>query len=331
MRKLFPLAALGLASAFLAQPAAAQSAPDFQCGPTLPSAEIPYASRYIDVDGAKMHYYESGPSDGPVVLLLHGLPVSAYFWRNVIPHLDDNTRVIAMDHIGFGKSDRPEGLVYDTDDHVAYLDGFIREMGLNDIIMVGQDLGSWTGMVWASHNPEKLRAVALVEGIIPPVLPVVSATADPNLLGMWQAARVPEMAQKMFVDDNMFLNMVLPQFTACGLSEEALAVYRAPWEDPASRHILYATPAQLPIDGQPPEMNDNVETYVEWINSTALPKLFVHAEPGALMNAEVIAAAKDTMSNLTTTNIGAGIHFLAESKPDAVGTALSDWVDSLLK
>jgi haloalkane dehalogenase len=277
-----------------------------------------------------MHFYEAGSPDDPVVLLLHGLPVSAYFWRNVMPYLEDGHHVIALDHIGFGKSARPDGLTYGLEDQVAYLDAFIQAKGLEDLTLVGQDLGSWTAMTWASRNPDEVRAIALVEGIVPPLLPASTATTDPNLLGIWQAARDPATAEQMFVDDHFFLETVLPQFTACGPTDEALAVYAEPWSDPASRHILYATPAEIPIDGVPATHVETIDAYIDWIGTTDVPKLFVHASPGALMTADVIAGAKAEMRNLTTVDIGGGIHFLAESKPDAVGAALSSWLDAEL-
>lgn len=302
--------------------------PDFGCPAEVPSAAVAYESRYETVLGSRMHYYEAGDPEGPVVLLLHGLPVSAYFWRNVIPHLEDNARVIALDHIGFGKSDRPEGLDFGLEDQVAYLDAFIDAKGIDDITVVGQDLGSWTGMTWASRNPGKVRAIALVEGIIPPLLPASTESTDPNLLGIWLAARDPATAQRMFVDEHFFINVVLPEFTACGPSPEALAVYAEPWADKDSRHILFATPAEIPIDGQPVDHVDSVAKYVEWIQSTDTPKLLVHATPGALMPSDVIEGAKQSMKNVTTVSVGGGIHFLAESKPDEVGAALSDWFDA---
>jgi len=303
--------------------------PDFGCPATFPPAEVRYESRFQEVLGASMHYYEAGPADGPVILLLHGLPVSAYFWRNVMPYLEDSARVIALDHIGFGRSARPEGLNFGLEDQVRYLDAFIRALDLNNIVVVGQDLGSWVGMTWASRNPDMVRAIALVEGIIPPLLPASTATTDPNLLGIWQAARDPEQAQRMFVDDHFFLPMVLPGFTACGISPEAMAAYAAPWEDPASRHILYATPAEIPIDGVPTDHVASIDAYIEWIESTTIPKLFVHATPGALMSESVIEEAKRRIPNVTTANIGGGIHFLAESKPDDVGEALATWFENL--
>ncbi|MEM6925875.1 MAG: alpha/beta fold hydrolase, partial [Myxococcota bacterium] len=125
--------------------------PDFDCPDTPPPAEVAYESRFQPVLDSQMHYYEAGDADAPVVLLLHGLPVSAYFWRNVIPYLEENYRVIALDHIGFGQSGRPEGLSFGLEDQVRYLDAFIEAKGLASITVVGQDLGSWTGMTWASR------------------------------------------------------------------------------------------------------------------------------------------------------------------------------------
>ncbi|WP_415919021.1 haloalkane dehalogenase [Tateyamaria sp. SN6-1] len=309
--------------------AIAQQTPDFGCAPEPASAEVRYESKFVEVLGANMHYYEAGPSDRPVVLLLHGLPVSAYFWRNVMPHLESNSRVIALDHIGFGKSDRPAGFDYSLQDHIDHIGGFVDALGLEDIVVVGQDLGSMSGMIWAQQNAEKIRAVAFVEGLIPPLLPVRAETTPEQLLGIWQATRNPPMAQQMFVDGNFFIDQALPSLTACPMADEVMATYAASWSDPDDRPILFATPAELPIDGQPPKYEPTIAAYVEWLTTATTPKLLVQATPGVLMPEALVKQAAQMMPNSAVAEIGGGLHFLAESKPDALGEALNNWINEL--
>ena len=100
------------------------------------SADFPFESRYVEVHGSKIHYVEEGSGDP--VLFLHGQPTSSYLWRNVIPHLSPVARAIAMDNIGFGKSDKPD-IEYRFVDHAKYVEGFIEVMGLKNVTLVIHD------------------------------------------------------------------------------------------------------------------------------------------------------------------------------------------------
>ena len=106
------------------------------------SANFPFESRYVEVHGSKIHYVEEGSGDPG--LFLHGQPTSSYLWRNIIPHVSPVARAIAMDNIGFGKSDKPD-IEYRFVDHAKYVEGFIEAMGLKNITLVIHDWGSALG------------------------------------------------------------------------------------------------------------------------------------------------------------------------------------------
>jgi pimeloyl-ACP methyl ester carboxylesterase len=134
-----------------------------------------YSPKYIEVRGARMHYVESGI--GNPILLLHGNPTSVYIWRNIIPLLAKHGRVIAVDLIGFGKSDKP-AIDYRFSDHAAYLEGFIKKMGLRNITLVMHDWGSALGFDYASKHADNIRALVFFEALsyrFP-----VSIMAEPN-------------------------------------------------------------------------------------------------------------------------------------------------------
>ena len=114
---LFGLFALGLGGCMNLIPAIA---PGVEAESSI-SADFPFESRYVEVLGSKMHYVEEG--EGDPILLLHGNPSSSYLWRNVIPLLRPAGRVIAVDLIGMGKSDKPD-IAYQFEDHIAYMDAF---------------------------------------------------------------------------------------------------------------------------------------------------------------------------------------------------------------
>ena len=130
-----------------------------------------YVSKYVEIDGMRQAYVDEGPSDGPVVLLLHGQPSWSYLYRKMIPVLTDaGYRVIAMDHLGMGRSDKPVDIAsYSFLGHNDRLERFISVLSLRDINMFGQDWGSVIGLRVAGLNPDWFARIAIGNGMLPPL------------------------------------------------------------------------------------------------------------------------------------------------------------------
>ncbi|MDW3220538.1 MAG: haloalkane dehalogenase [Acidimicrobiales bacterium] len=135
-----------------------------ECFDDLP--DYPWAPNYADVDGMRMHYVDAGDPDGEVVLLLHGQPDWSYLYRRMIPVLADaGLRVIAPDHIGFGKSDKPVQMAdYRFLQHVAWIEEFMDVLGLDAITPVVQDWGSLIGLRCVGNNPDRFARVVVANG-----------------------------------------------------------------------------------------------------------------------------------------------------------------------
>jgi len=129
----------------------------------------PYDYRYTEIDGLRQAYAETGPSNGEVVLLLHGQPSWSYLYRKMMPVLADaGYRVIAMDHLGMGRSDKP----IDIDDytylgHSDRLEQFIQQLGLQDINLFVQDWGSLIGLRVAGLHPDWFATITVGNGALP--------------------------------------------------------------------------------------------------------------------------------------------------------------------
>jgi len=131
--------------------------------------DFPWAPNYADVDGMRMHYVDAGDPDGEVVLLLHGQPDWSYLYRKMIPVLADaGFRVIAPDHMGFGKSDKPVQMEdYTFLQHVAWVEEFLDVLGLTAITPVVQDWGSLIGLRCVGNNPDRFARVVVANGNLP--------------------------------------------------------------------------------------------------------------------------------------------------------------------
>lgn len=283
------------------------------------SAAFPYESKYVDVHGSKMHYVEEGSGDP--LLFLHGNPTSSYLWRNIIPHVSPIGRCIALDLIGMGKSDKPD-IEYRFVDHAKYVDGFIEVLGLKNITLVIHDWGSALGFHYARRNESNVKAIAFMEAI---VRPLTWAEWPEQAKGMFQAFRTPGMGEQMIMDNNMFVEATLPGAILRKLSDEEMNRYREPYPDRESRRPLWRWPNEIPIDGEPADVHEIVQAYSEWLGTSPLPKLLLHAQPGAIMR-NLLGWCEDNIANLKSVDVGAGVHFLQEDTPHEIGEAIRKWL-----
>jgi len=283
------------------------------------SAEFPFDSRFIEVEGSRIHYIEEGKGD--VVLFLHGNPTSSYLWRNIIPHVSPVARCIAMDLIGMGKSDKPD-IEYRFEDHAKYVDGFIKEMGLTNITFVIHDWGSVLGIHYARRYESNVKGIALMEAILRPFPPLDPATENGRT---FIAFRTPDVGWDVIVNQNVFVEKLLPRMVVRGLTDEEMDVYRAPFLDPESRKPIWRWPNEIPIEGEPADMADIVRVNNEWLTGTNIPKLLFYGSPGTILNEKMVKWCVDHLKNLKTVNIGPGLHYIQEDNPHLIGEELVKW------
>lgn len=288
------------------------------------SSEMPFASRYVEVKGSKMHYIDEG--EGQPILLLHGNPTSSYLWRNIIPYLKPLGRVIAPDLIGMGKSEKPD-IDYTFHEHASYLEAFIDAVRIKDkMTLVVHDWGSGLGFNYAANNPDKIRAVALMEAQAAPIVPTSFDKIPIEQVETFKAFRNPEQREFLLREQNVFIEQFLPQATFYKLSEEIHNTYRAPFKNPEDRSVLIMWPSQIPIDGEPKEVVDAADQWNEWLKKSDIPKLILYAEPGMFLNKKVAETMTSLFPNAKTAFIGEGLHFVQESQPDAIGDAIANWL-----
>jgi len=238
---------------------------------------VPQQAKRIEVLGSQMSYVEAG--EGPVVLLQHGNPTSSYLWRNIIPLVAPHARCIAPDLIGMGASDKPD-ISYRVEDQARYFEAFIEALDLKDVVLVLHDWGSALGLDWARRHEDRVRGLALMEFIYP--IPTW-LDIDPKGAEAFRAFR-SDQGRKLLIDENRFIEQILPGGVVRRLSDEEMTAYRAPFLDPASREPVYRFPNELPIAGAPADIWAMAEAYCAWLIETETPKLLFYADPGAFIS-----------------------------------------------
>jgi haloalkane dehalogenase len=274
------------------------------------------------VRGKSMAYVEMGTGD-PIVFL-HGNPTSSYLWRNVMPHLADQGRCLAPDLIGMGDSDKlePSGPErYRFVEHREYLDELLEALGVREnVTLVVHDWGSALGFDWACRHPDAVRGIAYMEAIVQPVTWAQWPEAARQIFeGLRSSA-----GEDMVLEKNVFVDAVLPGSILRPLTDEEMAVYRRPFTDPGeARRPTLTWPRQIPIDGEPADVHDIVGRYGAWMAVSDVPKLFVNAEPGAILIGEQREFCRNWPNQREVTV--KGVHFVQEDSPDEIGRAVADW------
>ena len=246
----------------------------------ISSQELP--GKYVDVKGKRMAYVELGSGD-PIVFQ-HGNPTSSYLWRNIMPHLAEQGRCIAVDLIGMGNSeklDNPGPDSYRFVEHREYLDAALEALGIDDnVTWVIHDWGSALGFDWCNRHRDKVKAICYMEGI---VRPVTWEEWPEAAQGIFQGFRSPA-GDEMVLEKNVFVERVLPGSILRQLTDEEMEVYRRPFINPGEdRRPTLTWPRQIPIGGEPEDVVGIVADYAEWLCTCTVPKLFINAEPGAIL------------------------------------------------
>lgn len=281
--------------------------------------------KQIPVKGSFMAYREAGSADAPPVLFLHGNPTSSYIWRNIIPLVAPIGHCIAPDLIGFGQSGKP-AIDYRFVDHVAYLDAFIDALGLQSTYLVVQDWGSALGLHLAARKPSFVRGLALMEFIRPaPTWDDFHQTEMAR--DTFKKFRTPGVGEKLVMEENLFIERVLPASVVRKLTEEEMAAYRAPFPTPQSRLPIWRFPNQLPIEGSPVDVVETLDAAHAALQTSTYPKVMFAADPGALISLDFAKQYAAKLKNCQLELLGKGYHYLQEDHAQSIGKSVYTWLN----
>jgi haloalkane dehalogenase len=292
---------------------------------TVPSSAFPFQKQRAQVLGRTMAYVDVG--EGDPVVLLHGNPTSSYLWRNVLPHLQGLGRCVAPDLIGMGDSDKlPESgpASYTFVEHRRYLDALLQTLDVEErVTFVVHDWGSALGFDWANRHRDAVRGLAYMEAI---VRPFTWAEFDSPVRPVFEALRSPA-GERLVLEENLFVERLLPGAMLRPLGEAEMAEYRRPFATPGEgRRPTLTWPRQIPLDGEPADVAAIVGAYADWLPSSSVPKLFVRGDPGTYGGAVLEFCRKWRAQSEVTVR---GVHYLQEDSPDEIGQAVAGWLRTL--
>ena len=294
--------------------------------PDIESA-MRYSKRSVTVLGKQMAYVDTGGDLDPI-LFLHGNITQSYMWRNIIPHVESMARCIAVDNIGQGDSDKldrtgPDS--YRLQEHQRFIDQFIDELDLGDrVTLMMHDWGVQLGLGWGNANRRRLRGLAHMQGLMGDLN---WDFWNPEVSGVMRRLRTAD-GERLVLKENLFVEKVLPAMVMRTLPPEVWDEYRRPYREPGEgRRPCLTWPREIPVEGAPADVLEVIEANNRWLETSPIPKLYIHVQPETVMKGHVVDLVR-TFPNQTEVAVR-GLHYVQEDSPHEIGTALADWYGGL--
>lgn len=285
-----------------------------------------YTKKYAEINNKKMAYIDEG--NGDTFLFLHGNPTSSYLWRNIAPHVEEMGRVVIPDLIGMGDSEKLDGVDnegYKYHGQYGYLTGLLENLDLgNDIHLIIHDWGSAMGFQFARENPDRVKSITYMEAIVMPLTWEQWPDAATKIFQLFRS----DAGEELVLEKNFFVERILLADSATGYTDEEKAEYIRPFlEEGEDRRPTLTWPRQIPLDGEPNAVVEEVRKNAEFHKDSEIPKLFINANPGSILVGEQREFAR-TWKNQTEITVS-GNHFIQEDSSEEIGTALRDFVKAL--
>jgi haloalkane dehalogenase len=285
-----------------------------------------YTKKYAEINNKKMAYIDEG--NGDTFLFLHGNPTSSYLWRNIAPHVEEMGRVVIPDLIGMGDSEKLDGIDnegYKYHGQYGYLTGLLENLDLgNDIHLIIHDWGSAMGFQFARENPDRVKSITYMEAIVMPLTWEQWPDAATKIFQLFRS----DAGEELVLEKNFFVERILLADSATGYTDEEKAEYIRPFlEEGEDRRPTLTWPRQIPLDGEPNAVVEEVRKNAEFHKDSEIPKLFINANPGSILVGEQREFAR-TWKNQTEITVN-GNHFIQEDSSEEIGTALREFTKDL--
>lgn len=277
--------------------------------------EYPFDSHYFQVPAGRMHYIDEG--SGPPVVMVHGNPTWSFLYRHLVKQLRPDYRCIAMDHLGFGLSDKPEDWTYLPEDHGANLTRMIQGLNLKGITLVVQDWGGPIGLSYAVAHPDNVAGLILLNSWAWPV------NRDPYYIAFSRLVGGP-IGRMLIRRYNFFANTIMRKAfgDAAKLTPAVHAHYLHPLAAPADRKGCLVFPGQIIGSthwlGQ---IRDKLSVLKE------TPALIVWGMKDIGFRKKELQRWEGIFPHARSVRLPGAGHFVQEEAPDALADAVTRFLD----
>lgn len=282
----------------------------------LDTTEYPFESKYFKLDGANLHYIDEG--SGPTILFVHGTPSWSFDFRNVIKKLSNKYRCIAVDHVGFGLSDKPKNYNYSTAGHSQNLELFINELNLKDFTLVVHDFGGPIGLNMAVNRPELVDRIVILNSWL------WSSIGEPEYKKLSKILKSP-LLPFLYKRLNFSPKFILPKsFGDKKISKKLVKQYTKPFSNKDERLGALSFAHSL--------LNDQNWFQSIWDRKEVLqekPVLIIWGMKDPVIPAKYSDKFKTGFPNSKLVKIESAGHFPLEENPERVTESIIEWFDKI--
>ncbi|MBK6265427.1 alpha/beta fold hydrolase [Marivirga sp. S37H4] len=279
----------------------------------LDNTEYPFKSHYFEINNYQLHYIEEGK--GETILFVHGTPSWSFDFRKLVKGLKDSFRCIAIDHIGFGLSDKPENYDYSTINHSRTLERFILDKKLSDVTLVLHDFGGPIGFNFALHYPEKVKSIVVLNSWL------WSSENEPEFIKLSKILKSP-ILPFLYKRFNFSARFILPKsFGDKKLPKKTLKQYTRPFANRKQRNGTLAFAKSL--------LNDQDWFEELWaqreVVSHKKPVLFIWGMKDPIIEPKHLEKFESGFSKSATVRLESSGHFPQEEEPEKVVGAIKEF------
>jgi pimeloyl-ACP methyl ester carboxylesterase len=281
----------------------------------LDKSAYPFAPNYFDINGHELHYIDEGK--GETLLFVHGTPSWSFDYRNIIIPLKENYRCVAIDHIGFGLSDKPEHYDYSTQNHSKTLEKFAIEKQLDNITLVVHDFGGPIGLNFAINHPKRIKRLVILNSWL------WSSKSETDFIRLSRIMKSP-VVPFLYRHLNFSPRFILPRsFGDKKISKQLITQYTKPFADKTQRNGTLAFARSLIKDQDWFEQLWNKRQTI-----SEKPTLFIWGMKDPVIKPHYLDKFQNGFTSSTTIKLETSGHFPQEEQPENITKALSNFMSN---
>ncbi len=272
---------------------------------------FPWSPKSFQLKQGKMFYIDEG--QGEPLIFIHGNPTWSFIYRKFIAEFSQQYRTIAPDHLGFGRSEKPENADYSLDWHILNLTQFLSQLDLSSVTMILHDWGGPIGLGWATQNPEKIKRLILLN-----TWAFVSANQI-ELPEPLQSIKKSGLGEKLVIDHNVMVEKGILEGICRRdtLNPKIMESYRAPFKNPSDRQSILKLVREIPTD-----ITDGAAITIKTIQNNLkklrLPCLIIWGEQDPVFPTEILTMWRLYFPQATCHILKNASHFLQEDCPEEI-------------